>query len=311
MKGFPNTYSPAEPDDSVQRNPVFEPALKHYPRAFRAGEPAFDSPVLATQWHDARRRAMEHLLGLVVRSLWRDALVLRGSMVLKAWLGAAAREPGDMDWVVTPPTAKVSDAWVTEMFSDFVQKVSESSHAEGIDFLAGGIAIDDIWTYERAPGRRMVFPWQAEGLPPGTVQMDFVFNEELWCPPIQTPIPTRDGASAIVWTASKELSLAWKILWLVTDSYPQGKDLYDATLLAEQTTLPPELLKTVLTRATHPYSRAWTTDFPMHLQVDWDNFKLEYPQVPGNLEDWLLRFTNALGPTIAECDMIVRDDLEA
>ena len=49
-----------------------------------------------------------------------------------------------------------------------------------------------------------------------------------------------------VLAASNEESLAWKLLWLFSDFYPQGKDRYDAVLLAERTALRSSLLKTVL-----------------------------------------------------------------
>jgi len=52
---------------------------------------------------------MAHLLRIATESPWQNHLVLRGSLLLKAWLGAAAREPGDMDWVVTPPTLRMAD----------------------------------------------------------------------------------------------------------------------------------------------------------------------------------------------------------
>ena len=55
---------------------------------------------MAEAWHRARRRVMDHLLRLVADSPWREGLVLRGSLVLTAWLGRVAREPGDIDFVV-------------------------------------------------------------------------------------------------------------------------------------------------------------------------------------------------------------------
>ena len=41
------------------------------------------------------------------------------------------------------------------------------------------------------------------------------------------------------------MSLAWKLLWLHSDMHPRGKDLYDAMLLAESTSMPPGLLEAV------------------------------------------------------------------
>ena len=47
------------------------------------------------------------------------------------------------------------------------------------------------------------------------------------------------GVAAPMLAAPAPLALAWKLLWLATDTYPQGKDLYDAVLLAENTTVGP------------------------------------------------------------------------
>ena len=50
---------------------------------------------------------------------------------------------------------------------------------------ARGAVVEDIWTYDRVPGCRMVLPWVSPGLPGGHVQLDFVFNEQ----PPEAPEP--------------------------------------------------------------------------------------------------------------------------
>ena len=60
-----------------------------------------------------------------------------------------------------------------------------------------------------------------------------VFCEDLPVAPVVTPIPHAEGPPSQLRTATRELSVAWKLLWLETDSNPQAKDLYDAVLLAE------------------------------------------------------------------------------
>ena len=42
------------------------------------------------------------MLGLAVALPQSDTLVLRGSMLMCAWAGAAARHPDDLDFVVLP-----------------------------------------------------------------------------------------------------------------------------------------------------------------------------------------------------------------
>ncbi|MFJ5231163.1 nucleotidyl transferase AbiEii/AbiGii toxin family protein [Kitasatospora sp. NPDC088391] len=52
----------------------------------------------------ARRAVLDHLLALLAASPWSETLVLRGSMVMPAWVGPAAREPADLDFLVPPST---------------------------------------------------------------------------------------------------------------------------------------------------------------------------------------------------------------
>src|SRR4051812_29870143 len=237
-RGYPATFEQPFADPSAHREKLFDPALKQYREGYRLGEPRFADAEIERRWRDARCRVMDHILRAVVASPHKDNLVLRGSLVLKAWLGDAAREPGDMDWVVTPKSIRITDTSAAEMFSGIIAAVLETSVAPEIDIIIDGIATDEIWTYDRAPGRRIVFPWCCADMPgsalsgplSGVVQFDAVFGEELLMT-TKTAIPAVDGSTIDVQTATPQLSLAWKLMWLRYDAYPQGKDLYDATLL--------------------------------------------------------------------------------
>lgn len=299
--GYPNTFPrdlAGAPD--VPRARVFDPALMHFPHGFRLADPVIADPTVARQWRHARSQVLDHLLRIAAASPWKDHLVLRGSLLLKAWLGDVAREPGDIDWVVRPTGLKMTARAARSMLDGLMQLVS-SQPAAGEAFIdTTGIAIDDIWTYDRAPGRRISFPWSSPGLPSGVAEMDFVFEEPLFAPPVPTPVPTLGGDSILVQAATKEVSLAWKLLWLETDGDPQGKDLYDATLLAERTRLPLRLLEAVMRSGDYPPARPLEPDFPLEWQVNWDNFRLEYPDVEGEARDWQVRLTAALALTFAE-----------
>lgn len=297
---YPNTYQREAGEASAETSKIFEPALKHYSRAFRKGDPEFENAVDRERWDEIRRQVIDHLLEIVNCSKWQPHLVLRGSLLLKAWLGDAAREPGDIDWVFRPETVGSNDSQANELFDDLIRIASEDPAVGNAVIKIEKIAVDDIWTYERAAGKRIVFPWQAENLPSGYVQMDVVFNEPLWSDPVQTFIPNYRDSSKLIWSVNKEVSLAWKLLWLETDMYPQGKDLYDATLLAEQTHLSLDLLKQILRS-----SDEWrplkdgelTIEFPLRWDIDWENFQLEYPWVEGEAKEWQARLSKALAPT--------------
>jgi hypothetical protein len=230
---FPHTFL-AGSDDGAARTPVFDPALLHFGSAFRPGDPAFDDPSSAARWQDARRRATDHVLRAIAESRWGENLVLRGSRLMRAWFGDVAREPGDLDWVVRPATILLSDPRSTELLAGLTEAVSTRPAPQGLTFLPDTVVEDDIWTYERAAGRRVVFPWRAPELPGGAVQVDVVFGEEFFELPEQMSLATADEGEVTLWTAGLGQSLAWKLLWLETDMHAQGKDLYDAALLAER-----------------------------------------------------------------------------
>lgn len=301
-KKYPRTFL-AETRGSTQpeREKVFDPSLRQYAHAFRLASPNFEEGELKQRWRDAQSHVFRHLLRAVADTPWHDSLILRGSLLLKFWLGDAARDPGDMDWVIRPPTAGANDPETDQMIKGIIRAAERGQVGNGIVIEAGHIAVDDIWTYERAPGKRVVIPWYAAGLPGGAAQMDFVFNETLRTAPVLMRISLGNGTVPI-WTATAEESLAWKLLWLETDDYPQGKDLYDAVLLAESHYLPWNLLRDVLRsdewlRSNEPRWEMFTNS-----AIDWDNFKREYPSVAGSGSDWQKRLQSALVRTLAERD---------
>ncbi|MFI6986227.1 nucleotidyl transferase AbiEii/AbiGii toxin family protein [Embleya sp. NPDC050154] len=289
------------PGAGVAQSPVFDPALTHYARAMRAGEPRFEDAGTAARWHRARRQAMDHVLEAVAGSRWVDDLVLRGSVLLKAWYGSAAREPGDLDFVVTPSGWGALDGRTDRMFADIArraERVSDTGGEPDVRVVATLALSDEIWTYDRVPGRRLVLPWRADGVPSGTVQLDFVFGEQLPSAPEPTEIPRSDGGGThLLLGATPEQSLAWKLLWLIDDIHPQGKDLYDAVLLAENTSPGMPLLRATFVASDpshggHPF----TADL-FSREVDLREFRKEYPESAGT--DLHTRLLRALAPTFA------------
>ncbi|GAA1960593.1 nucleotidyl transferase AbiEii/AbiGii toxin family protein [Kitasatospora viridis] len=303
--GVPLTLRPVT-DERAQQAPVFDPALQHLRYGYRAADPRFEEPELAAAWPSARRRALDLVLAAVADSRWVDHLVLRGSVLLRAWYGEAAREPGDLDFVVVPRDWMFDDLRSTEMLDGIAAAVERTAAEAGgpVRFEAAAAAVDDIWTYDRVPGVRMVLPWTAGELPGGTVQIDFVFTEPLPLPPEPIAIPSATGdRAAVLHAATPELSLAWKLMWLLTDDYPQGKDLYDAVLLAEHGPLryrvlrdafaaggPEQALRPVLDDAVPGIGR----------EVEWEDFQQEYPVITAGADEYVARLGAALAPTFAQ-----------
>ncbi|WP_327434473.1 nucleotidyl transferase AbiEii/AbiGii toxin family protein [Streptomyces sp. NBC_01236] len=318
------------------------------------------------RWRIAHRAVLDHLLGLVVGSPLGDALVLRGSMVMPAWVGADAREPADLDWIIPrpllvpvdpehpypyvedvevvqqwPEAADGADRYEIWKFEEFdtgglrpvvppegLRWIIEAEpedcppHETLLDLVrerpvaAPGVVLhadaarnDGTWTYSEydTPGIRLIVPWEAEGLPPGEVRLDFARDEWLPEPPVLTAIPRGDGTGpTVVRTAGRELSLAWKLLWLhadcATEGRAQAKDLYDAVLLAEAeaTKLSPRLLRKVFRHepGNTAAADALRLDAVALWSVDWEDFRADHPHVRGTAEEWLERLSRALEPVL-------------
>lgn len=122
----------------------------------------------------------------------------------------------------------------------------------GVRLDADNAAVDTEWGYAYdsedgagGGGSRLVIPWQGDGVN-GTVRVDFAYDERLPEPPVLLAVPRIDGRPpTVTWAANARSALIWKVHWLVTDQeqhgFCQGKDLYDAVLLAELVSDPPRL----------------------------------------------------------------------
>lgn len=291
--GYPRGFGIIGSETDVRFEPVFDPALKQFSNGFREGIPIFAKPEDSTTWHDARHRVIQHVLRTVADSPLRDHLILRGSIMMKHWFGEQARRPNDVDWLVHPTQIGHQAQTIVR---EFVELISIAPSTDEITLNVRQTRVDDIWTYDRAPGKRVLIPWQLPRLPRGFLQLDFVFEEELWKPEQSVSMHSFSKGLSLL-AAGMEQSLAWKILWLSTDMYPQGKDLYDAVLLAESVSVEHELLVTAWTDNGRLELRDFSEDAPMHWPIeDWDDFTSEYPHVMGSIDQWKQRLCTALRP---------------
>lgn len=167
----------------------------------------------------------------------------------------------------------------------------------GVTFDPDAATVDATWGYAYGPadgaeggGVRITLPWRTSG-ERGSTQLDFAYDEPLPDPPISTAVPRSDGGPpTVVWSASRELSLTWKLQWLAADQANDGrvagKDLYDAVLLAELdgVRLPDRLRRRVLRAVPSPDAvRDWA--------VDWAGVSVH---AAGDPPDWLDRLAQAL-----------------
>ncbi|MFY2557846.1 nucleotidyl transferase AbiEii/AbiGii toxin family protein [Corallococcus terminator] len=285
-RGVPEGY---EKDDN--RPDVFDPALKQHPLAFIKGHPRFEDAEEEARFRAARARILRRCLAGIGRAPVGDRVVARGSVVLELWYGEQARPAKDIDLVVTPETVLPESSAGRHLLAGLTRAVTEALRLEGTDLDPAAIPVDGIWTYERAEGRRLTFPWTWEGRVRDAVQVDVVFNERLLSSPL--PLAVEDTEVRVATPAE---SLAWKLVWLVSDIWPQGKDLYDAVLLAENVSVSLDFLERVFTEkqgdSTESLKAVWRNEAS---RADWPNFAREYPRLAqGSLEDFLARLERAL-----------------
>jgi hypothetical protein len=282
---------------------VFDPALKQFPNAFRTSDPLFASPEATRVWQTSRSAALSAVRDGVAASVWAESVVLRGSELMALWFGEQAREPGDLDFVVSPESWRMEEERTSALLAGVAEaaQVQAAERPDGIRIGASKAVCEDIWTYERVPGRRMMLPWEAPGTPGGWVQLDFVFGETLPDPPEPVTLPS----GGVLYAATPALSLAWKVMWLINDQHMQGKDLYDAALLAERHALPNALLQEVFRLGgewpVHWRRRVLGVDLREVLRYgEWHHFADEYPQFAGREAEFAGRLLTALAPTFAD-----------
>jgi hypothetical protein len=164
------------------------------------------------------------------------------------------------------------------------------STPDGVRLDLESVSYDAAFGYAYQPGYdgagcRAVVPFDG-----GAIQIDFAYDEKLHEPAVLTAIPRADGTLTALWTASAALSLAWKLQWLIADQTAEGaadgKDLYDAVLLAERatTSLPPHLRRMPGIADLDPATvRTWTVT--------------THSSVPDPIV-WCDRLARALGPLL-------------
>ncbi|MEE1766539.1 nucleotidyl transferase AbiEii/AbiGii toxin family protein [Streptomyces sp. SP18BB07] len=155
--------------------------------------------------HQAAHRAvLDHLLHLVAdHSPLGEDLVLRGSMVMPAWVGAEARKPADLDWIVPQPLLIPVDPGHPYPYVDGLEAVQQWPEA------AAGAGRYEIWKFEEfdtgglrpavpPEGLHWVFEVEPEERPPHLALLDLVRERPVAAPGVVLDV---DGARPDgIWT---------------------------------------------------------------------------------------------------------------
>lgn len=303
-KGQRRQEPPAGYVADPRRPDVFDPALKHYDNGFVKGRPT--DPAVARELEERRAPLLMSTLAALSRSPLRDQIVLRGGLTLSTWFPDAARRAHDIDLVVRDPKCGPDSTQAALLLTSIREAAYGALWASGHQIEAP-IALDRIWTYERAEGRRVSLPW-SHGAIRDTVQIDVVFRAPLCEPPTLEAIPHPPEPMSyremtpqpMLWFASRSESLAWKILWLSTDMWPQAKDLYDAVMLAERFPISHDLLTRVFRGGPERWDWKRDLEYMHEWSFDWDPFRSAYPDLAqGELAAWIDRLIVALRRSLA------------
>ena len=276
---YPPTFLREIGDRPTEPAPVFDPALRQYAKAFRLGGlPADTDDAEQAQWDELQRSRSVAVLRALMGSGVGDALVLRGSWLLHVWFADAARQPHDLDFVHT------GDLDPEEFTARAISELVADHECRRAGLLVEEIVGAAIWTYEKVQGQRLVVPW-AVGHHNGAVQVDVTFDEEIPGALEQIEI---DGTA--VRTVSKETSLVWKLMWLITDMYPQGKDLFDAVLLSRSTDIGAAAEAWLRAAVLAEWPGFTGNLLPDELWANhWEPFALEYPHLAAGTSPAALR----------------------
>ncbi len=147
---------------------------------------------------------------------------LRGSLPLLAWGGELARTPDDIDLVLLAGNSPARG-------HEALQHALLRSNADGYRFEI--VNEVDLWNYTAAPGVRYSVVWQTANQR-NWLDFDVAEGEHLPLAPewMQLSFPDiQQEVTALCCTP--ELSLAWKLRWLLVDTPWDLDDLYDALLL--------------------------------------------------------------------------------
>ncbi|MGK5559090.1 nucleotidyl transferase AbiEii/AbiGii toxin family protein [Actinomadura kijaniata] len=267
--------------------------------------------------------AVDHVLAVLAGSRWSRELVLRGSLPLTAWLGQAARQPGDLDWLAPARSGPHDGHRAQALMDGLVGALRLGARGPGglrLDARQVRRTTTGGYDLPEPLGQRLLVPWQA-GEHAGRVQIDVAFGPPPERPPVTVEVPRADGGATRVRAAPPELELAWKLAWLYHDQgwsqqgRARGKDLYDAVLLAERLradgrVLPGGLLRAVLrTRVGPRYGRLSDPEAVLEWEVDWETFRRTHPQATpdtensedaGEVGEWRLRLALALMEVLVE-----------
>ncbi|WP_158501537.1 nucleotidyl transferase AbiEii/AbiGii toxin family protein [Vitiosangium sp. GDMCC 1.1324] len=155
----------------------------------------------------------------------REAVVLRGGLLVRQWSGPVHRPVDDLDFLWTEPFAP-------ELIASGLRTALASEVGDGVVFDAASASEELIWAETANPGVRLRVPARAMGVT-AELQIDVGCNDPLDPPASWCEVPTASGPVQVR-AVRPETMLAWKVHGLFERGRGRwrAKDLWDVDVLS-------------------------------------------------------------------------------
>ncbi len=155
----------------------------------------------------------------------REALVLRGGLLVRQWSGPVRRPVEDLDFLWTAPFAPGP-------LASELRAALALDTGDGVVFDAAGASEQIIWEETANPGVRLCVPVHGPGLST-ELQLDVGSNDPLDPPADWREVPTAAGPVRVR-AVRPETMLAWKVHGLFERGPGRwrAKDLWDVDVLS-------------------------------------------------------------------------------
>ncbi|MFN0203454.1 MAG: nucleotidyl transferase AbiEii/AbiGii toxin family protein [Bacteroidia bacterium] len=157
-----------------------------------------------------------------------EEVILRGSLLTRAWTKPHFRQVRDLDFMAIYPFDE-------KRATDFVHSLCLVNLDDEIQIFPDQMKTEVIWEETVSPGVRYLFPVKIADIYL-EIQIDMSFNDPLVPPAIWWEYPGLLNIPTKIHTIRPELALAWKVhglfeFWDLKAGQWKAKDLYDIYLI--------------------------------------------------------------------------------
>lgn len=149
-----------------------------------------------------------------------EHFIVRGGILMRLWLGDAARPTLDLDFAATTQFDK---RWSMETIRTLLSQCVADDEAV---VRSDDLCFEEIWAETPSPGYRIKVPIQY-GTRVVTQDVDVGYHDPIVPPPVPTELKLGEGRPIPLYAVTKETNFGWKFHELFEKSTWHSKHLYD------------------------------------------------------------------------------------